>query len=102
MGAAASNPLFTSDLWSRVLESYAQATQLTIKVFDVDARQVLGPVNATPLFQLFEETTGYDPGIFMECASRCLAQTTDRPAVMVSEFCGLSVIGTSLCSPARL
>lgn len=96
MGAAANNPLFSSDLWSRVLESYAQATQLTIKVFDVHAGQVLGPVNATPLFQLFEEATGYDPGIFMECASRCLAQTNDRPAVMVSEFCGLSVIGTSL------
>ncbi|HEX3875421.1 MAG TPA: sensor histidine kinase [Bryobacteraceae bacterium] len=96
MRTAASSPLFGSDHWSRALESYAKATQLTIKMFDVDAAQILGPVHATPLFQLFEEK-GYDPGIFMECAQRCLSQTTDvRPAVMVSEFCGLAVIGTSL------
>jgi hypothetical protein len=94
---AASNPLFSSDLWRRALESYAKSTQLTIEVFDVTGRQIVGPVHATPLFQLFEETTGYDPGLFMECARRCLSQTTnDRPAVIVSEFYGLSAIGTSL------
>lgn len=97
MAAAASNPLFSSELWDRALDSYAKATRLTIKVFDLNARQVLGPVHATPLFQLFEETTGYDPRIFMECAHRCLAQTIDvRPSVIISEFYGLAVIGTSL------
>jgi signal transduction histidine kinase len=96
MGTAESSPLFSSELWNRPLESYARATQLSLKVFDLNARQILGPVHATPLFQLFEEK-GYDPGIFMECVRRCLSQTSDvRPAVMVSEFSGLSVIGTSL------
>ena len=97
MRTEASNPLFSSDLWRRALESYAKFTQLTIRIFDVNGSQILDPVHASPLFQLFEETTGYDPGLFMECAGRCLSQTiNDRRAVIVSEFCGLSVIGTSL------
>jgi signal transduction histidine kinase len=97
MGRTSSDLLFGSELWGRALERYAQATHLTIKIFDTDGRQILGPVHATPLFQLFVETTGYDPGLFIDCARGCLSQTiSDRPAVMVSEFCGLAVIGTSL------
>lgn len=87
--------LFGSDLWMRALKSYASSTHLTVKLFDADARKVFGPVNSTPLFQLFEEK-GYEPGIFVECARRCLAQTESRPVVMVSQFYGLSVVGTSL------
>jgi signal transduction histidine kinase len=96
MTIAPSSGLFGSELWNRALESYGSAARLTIKLFDSDGRVVLGPIHSTPLFQLFEETTGYDPGIFAECARRCLAQDKDRSAVMVSEFFGLSVIGTSL------
>jgi PocR sensory domain-containing protein len=88
--------LFSSDRWTRALESFADATQLTVKLFDADVRAVFGPIHVTPLFKLFENTTGYDPGIFAECARRCLAQTNDRPAVIVAEYCGLSVVGTSL------
>jgi signal transduction histidine kinase len=87
--------LFGSDLWIGALKSYASAAHLTVKLFDADARDVFGPINPTPLFQLFEER-GYDPGIFAECARRCLAQTESRPVVMVSQFYGLSVVGISL------
>jgi PAS domain S-box-containing protein len=87
--------LFSSDLWEAALEKYAGTTHLTVRLFDADEHVVLGPVHRTPVFQLFEER-GYDPGIFVECARRCLAQTDTRPAVLVSQFHGLAVVGTSL------
>lgn len=90
-----SNVLFSSDLWLRALEKYASDTHLSVKLFDADERVVFGPVHSTPLFNVFEKK-GYDPGIFDECARRCLAQTDSRPAVMVSEVYGLAVVGTSL------
>src|SRR5262245_40253846 len=96
MESLTNNALFSSGLWERALESYASAVHLTGKLFDADARVVLGPIHPTPFFHLFEATTGYEPGLFAECARRCLAQTHGRPAVMVSEFYGLSVVGTSL------
>jgi PAS domain S-box-containing protein len=87
--------LFGSDLWELALQKYASATHLTVRLFDADERAVLGPVHPTPLFQLFDEA-GYDPGIFAECARRCIAQTEKRPAVLVSQFHGLTVVGASL------
>lgn len=102
MASLTNNALFSSDLWERALESFASAAHLTVKLFDADARVVFGPIHPTPLFQLFEATTGYDPGLFAECARRCLAQTNGRPAVMVSEFCGLSVVGTSLALDGKI
>ncbi|HEX5234357.1 MAG TPA: HAMP domain-containing sensor histidine kinase [Silvibacterium sp.] len=90
-----SNTLFHSSLWTPTLESYASAANLTVQLFDGSERAVLDPVNPTPMFQLFAEK-GYDPGLFAVCARRCLAQSVDRSAVLVSEFYGLTVIGTSL------
>lgn len=90
-----SEVLFRSGLWQTVLEKYAIATGMTVSLYDAGGRAVLGPVHATPLFQLFNEK-GYDPGIFAECAGRCLAQTRDRPAVVVSQVRGLAAVGTSL------
>lgn len=89
------NALFSSDLWLPALVSYASDTHLSVKLFDADLRVVFGPVHPTPLFSLFEEK-GYDPGIFAECARRCILQTDSRQAVIVSEVYGLSVVGTSL------
>jgi signal transduction histidine kinase len=102
MESLTNNALFSSGLWERALESYARAVHLTVKLFDGDARVVFGPIHPTPLFQLFEATTGYEPGLFAECARRCLAQTNGRPAVMVSEFYGLSVVGTSLVLDGKI
>jgi signal transduction histidine kinase len=87
--------LFNSDLWMRALESYGSSAHLTVKLFDAEARVVLGPVHPTPLYQLFEERK-YVPGLFAECARRCLAQTGSRPVLIESKFYGLSVVGTSL------
>lgn len=97
----ANNALFNSDLWMQALERYAGDTHLSVKLFDAEERVVFGPVHATPLFQLFEQR-GYDPGIFAECARRCLAQTDRRPAVMVSEVYGLAVVGTSLVLEGKI
>lgn len=95
------NALFSSDLWLAALQRYGRETHLSVKLFDADERIVFGPIHPTPLFQLFEER-GYDPGIFAECARRCLAQSDGRPPVMVSEFYGLTVIGTSLVLEGKI
>src|SRR6185312_16549933 len=89
------NVLFSSDLWLHALERYASDTNLSVILFDAAERVVFGPVHSTPLLRMFEEK-GYDPGIFAECARRCLAQADSRPAVVVSEVYGLAVVGTSL------
>lgn len=96
MANPAQNVLFSSDLWTRALESYGSAAHLTVQLFDAEARPVFGAVHPTPLFQFLQETTGYDPGIFTECARRCLAQTNGRAPVLMSEYFGLATIGTSL------
>lgn len=93
--------LFNFDLWQTALEKYAEATHVTVKLFDADERVVFGPIHPTPLFQLFDEK-GYDPGLFVECARRCLAQTENRPAVMASQVHGLAVIGTSLVLEGKI
>jgi PAS domain-containing protein len=97
----ANDVLFGSDLWEAALEKYASAAHLTVRLYDAEERVVFGPVHPTPLFQLFDET-GYDPGIFAECARRCVAQTEKRPAVLVSQFHGLAVVGASLVLESRI
>ncbi|MBV8811716.1 MAG: PocR ligand-binding domain-containing protein [Acidobacteriaceae bacterium] len=86
---------FRSGVWQTALEKYATATGLTVNLYDAGGRPVLGPIHPTPLFELFDEN-GYDPGIFAECVRRCLAQTRDRPAVVVSQVRGLAAVGISL------
>jgi PAS domain S-box-containing protein len=91
----APNVLFSPELWGRALESYARAAHVTVKVFDAETRIVLGPLHPTPLFQLFEERIGYDPGLFAQCARRCLTQVNGYRAEIVSSY-GLSVVGIPL------
>ncbi|MGH9356247.1 MAG: ATP-binding protein [Terriglobia bacterium] len=93
--------LFSSDLWEPALKKYASATHVTIKLFDADERVIFGTIHPTPFFQLFDGQ-GYDPGIFDACARQCLAQTGNRPAVVVSQTHGLAVIGTSLVLDGKI
>ena len=87
--------LFSSDLWKPALEKYAGVTHTTVKLFDTNLRTVFGPIHPTPLFEMFDKM-GFDPGIFAECANRCLAQSENRPALVASQVHGLAVVGTSL------
>src|SRR4051812_39074559 len=91
----ANQALFNSDVWQLPLEKYAISAHLTVKLFCTEQEVVVGPVHSTPLFQLFAEN-GYDPGLFAECARRCLTPGKELPPFLVSEFYGLSVIGTPL------
>lgn len=87
--------LFGSALWKPALEKYGCAVQGTVELFDRQSRVVLGPINGTRLFELFQEKR-FDPCLFSECAQRCLAQDNGRPSLIVSRRQGLTVLGTSL------
>jgi hypothetical protein len=87
--------LFGSELWKQALDKYAEVTGLSVELFGVEGQTVLGPVHPTPLVALFRDY-GFEPGLFGECARRCLSQTNPRPAVVATESHGLTVIGTSL------
>jgi signal transduction histidine kinase/ActR/RegA family two-component response regulator len=93
--------LFGSDLWKPALDKYAEATGLSVELFGMDGRVVLNSMYATPLVELFREY-GSEPGLFAECAHRCLKQTHARPAVVVDERHGLTVVGTSLVLEGRI
>jgi signal transduction histidine kinase/CheY-like chemotaxis protein len=91
-----SETLFSSGRWRQVLETFAEVTHLTVELYGSgEERMAWGPVHPTPLFELFAEH-GWDPGVFAECARRCLAQEEARPAVTVVRVHGLAVVGTSL------
>src|SRR5688500_13460833 len=92
--APASDELFDAIAWTPALEKYGAVTHLTVAVYNLDAQVVCGPVPPSALFAEFVQH-GYEPGLFAECARVCLAQATDRPAVVVAPY-GLAVVGTSL------
>jgi diguanylate cyclase len=87
--------LFGSDLWKPALDKYAQATGFAVQLFGLEGNVVLGSLHPTPLTSLFREYS-FEPGLFAECARRCIEQTELRPAVLVHESNGLTVVGTSL------
>jgi signal transduction histidine kinase/CheY-like chemotaxis protein len=87
--------LFDASVWQAALEKFGAATHLTVFLFGADGTPVLGPIHRTPLFTLFDEH-GYEPEVFRDCARRCVAQVTDRPAIIVAPAWGLAAVGTSL------
>lgn len=87
--------LFNGEVWRPALEKFAAVTHLTVKVYGVGEEIVCGPIHSTPLFALLT-AHGYDPGIFAECARQCLAQSAERPALIVAPTYGVAVVGTSL------
>lgn len=93
-----SDRLLSSELWIPwlpALEKYAEATGLTVQLFGLEAGLALATARPTPLVELFLQY-GFEPGLFAECARRCIKQTQTRPAVAVSESHGLTVVGASL------
>lgn len=99
--------LLGSQLWQPALDKYAEATGLTVELYDVGGNRVLVSSHLTPLLALFREH-GYDPGLFGDCARLQLKDTpygargTARPTVCRAEPLGLAVIGTSLVLEGRI
>jgi signal transduction histidine kinase len=87
--------LFGSDLWKPALDKYAEATGLSVRMFDVDARVVVNSMYPTPLVALFREY-GVEPDLFAECARACVGQVAHRPVITADESHGLTVVGTAL------
>ena len=93
--------LFESELWVPALEKFAEATRLAVELFAAHAKLEQGPVGSSALVKLFLQC-GFEPGLFAECARRCLQQTGERPAIAVAEAHGLTVVGTSLMLEGRV
>ena len=89
------NDLFSTERWNPALDKFTEATGLSVELFDANGQIILSPPRLSPLDALFREY-GFEPGLFAECASRCLRQTTARPTVFVTEAHGLTVVGTVL------
>jgi signal transduction histidine kinase len=87
--------LFNVDVWRPALETFGAVTHLTVALYNDQQHIVCGPFPSTPLFS-FMESEGTDPGLFAECAGRCIAQRDTRPAIIVNPSYGLAVVGTSL------
>ena len=89
------NPLFDADRWKPALSKFGQVTGLTVELFGADAELAMDAEYLMPLVRLFRKHA-FEPGLFADCARRCLLQNGSRPAITVSEAHGLTVVGTSL------
>lgn len=87
--------LFSAERWNPALDKYTEATGLSVELFDASGKMILDTPRLSSLNALFREY-GFEPGLFAECASRCLRQAAGRPALVVAESHGLTVVGTTL------
>jgi len=93
---APSDRVFDVAVWEPALKKYGSVVQLSLSLYDGEARIVCGPTPATPVAELFQKYS-YNPGILDQCARACLAQSTsNRPPVVTHERPGLAAVGVSL------
>lgn len=76
-------------------------TGLSVELFDVGARLILNPRRLTPLVAVLRQYDA-EPGLFADCALRCVRQGGTRPAVVVAASHGLTVVGTSLVLEGKI
>ena len=94
--------LFDIAVWGSALEKYGAVVQLSVALYDADARVVCGPVPASPILSAFQEH-GYDPGVFAQCVRECLSQPADtRGPVVFASPSGLAVVGVSLLRDGQI
>lgn len=87
--------LYDAELWRPALEKYAEVTGLSVELFGAGERLLLTTVHPSPMTDLFRKY-GFEPGLFADCAHRCMQQTGERPPVTVASANGLTVVGASL------
>jgi signal transduction histidine kinase/CheY-like chemotaxis protein len=87
--------------WNPALDKFSEVTGLSVELFDAGARLILNPRRLTPLVALLRQYDS-EPGLFAECALRCVRQGGTRPAVVVAESHGLTVVGTSLMLEGKI
>ncbi|HEV8337814.1 MAG TPA: ATP-binding protein [Candidatus Polarisedimenticolia bacterium] len=93
MSSAPDEQPLASGVWLPALEKFAAVTGLTVQLYDAGGKLAFGPIGPNPLFQLLK---GYEPGIFEECARRCLEQDVDRSPIALRTAQGLGVVGVCL------
>src|SRR4051812_23160622 len=84
---------FNPRVWEPALLKFSAVTGLTVILYNASAAAVCGPTPSSALFALFEEY-GYDPKLFADCASLCLAGS-QSPVILAPSY-GLAVVGVPL------
>lgn len=99
---ARSDRVFDVAVWEPALTKYGSVVQLSLTLYDADARIVCGPTPPTPIADLFQKYS-YDPGVLDACAKACLGQSNGRrPPVVSHERPGLAAVGVSLQLTGRV
>jgi signal transduction histidine kinase/ActR/RegA family two-component response regulator len=86
--------LFKSAAWGPALEKFGAVSGLSVWLFGSNGRPIRGPLHSTPLAEVFRRRR-YDPGILLECASRCRGRADRKPSVVRHRY-GLAAVGASL------
>ena len=88
--------LFETEVWAPALDKYAAVTRLTVALHDSAGRLVGGPVNTTPLYDLFEDERR--SGSYADSLQRCLAKADRRVQIVVAD----SELFGAICVPLVL